>query len=98
MIKFIKNILASLDKTGEGYSIRKELAVIAVISAVYIACNKLPEADRIYAVYSLEVFAATCIGLVTIPELIKFLSLKRGTEIEITKTTETVNESVKNAE
>lgn len=94
MIKVIKNIFLSLDKTSEGYSIRKELAVAATVAFIYMACNKLPESDRIYAVYSLEIFAAVCIGLVTIPELIKFISLKGGS-IEVTKTekTETVTET-----
>lgn len=81
-----KKLFASFDTTPAGYSGRKLSAAAAVLTAIYISCRLLPEAARLYAVFAFLTFAAVCLGLVTIPDLIKFLSSRGGsTVIESTK-------------
>lgn len=78
-------IVNSLDTENPGFSGRKISTAVALLTAVFIACFKLPPNDRIYAIYAFLIFAAVGLSLVTIPDLIKVLNAKNGTIIETTK-------------
>lgn len=95
MKNFFTKLFGSLDTTTNGFSGRKISAMIGVLTAVYIAGWLLPEKDRIYAVYAFLIFALLCLGLVTVPQLIQFLSDKKSAIIRTTQTTETVSETKK---
>ena len=79
MRRFITKLFASLDNHSVGYSGRKLSALATTLTAIYIATTLLPETDRIYGVYACFAYAAVCLGLVTIPQLIEFLSGKKPT-------------------
>jgi len=84
-VSFINDIFKSFSNDPGGWSGRKISAATGVITAVYIGVRLLPESDRIYAVYAFLMFSSVCLGLVTIPELIKFLSLRSGSMTKETK-------------
>ena len=70
---FITNIVRSLDNTqNSGYSARKLTALFSMFMAAYIAINKLPSEAQLHALYSFQILALVCLGIVTIEQIIKF--------------------------
>ena len=71
----IKDLYNSLFNNEEGFSFRK---IAAIFSIIVVAAKEtysiVSDVYKFYAVVSWLVFAAVCIGLVTIPDLIKFLN------------------------
>jgi hypothetical protein len=93
-MKFFRKLFGSLDNSSEGYSGRKMSAMVSVLTAIWIAVKLLPKEDLLYAFYAFLGFALLCLGLVTIPQLIEFLSDKPG-KIKETVKTETTTEKAK---
>jgi hypothetical protein len=77
IIKLITDFIDSFRADKAGLSGRKISAAISLLSAIFIAAKLLPPEERIYAVYALLTYSGVCLGLVTIPELITFLSGKK---------------------
>lgn len=82
---FFKELINSFSTSPGGLSGRKLSAAASLIWACYLA-DKLEDEERMYAVLFFLVFSAVCLGLVTIPELIKFLS-SRGSYVKESTTT-----------
>lgn len=72
-MSWINDIWNSLNTDKQGVSGRKLSAAISVLTAVWVGVMQVPESEKIYVVWSFLTFSAVCLGLVTIPELIKFL-------------------------
>jgi len=87
----LKGIIDSFKTTPGGFSGRKISAALSLIWACYLADGLTGDA-RMHAVFAFLIFSAVCLGLVTIPELIKFLSTKGGFVKEETISTTTVKE------
>lgn len=71
-----------------GFSYRKLGATFALYTAAKISFTITVEDTRFYLVITWIAFGAVCIGLVTIPDLIKFLSEKTSFKETVTKETE----------
>ena len=70
---FITNVIRSLDNVqNSGYSARKLTALFSMFMAAYIAIQKLPSEAQLHALYSFEILALLCLGIVTIEQIIKF--------------------------
>lgn len=79
VFKPVVDFYHSLFNNNLGFSFRKGAAVFALWTAREISLNITDSAQMVACAASWKIFAAVCIGLVTIPELIKFLSIKGGT-------------------
>lgn len=74
----IDNFFLSFKHGKEGYSARKSSTFACLVVAFFmIFFDKIPEEHRINAFYALLVTGLLCLGLVTIPQLIEILSLKK---------------------
>lgn len=71
MKNIFKNIFASLDNHNLGYSGRKLTAVFAILMGAYITYT-LPLEVRLHALYSWQILALLCLGIVTVEQIIKF--------------------------
>lgn len=71
MKNIFKNIFASLDNHNLGYSGRKLTALFAVLMGAYITYT-LPLEVRLHALYSWQLLALLCLGIVTFEQIIKF--------------------------
>jgi hypothetical protein len=78
MKNIFKNIFASLDNHNLGYSGRKLTALFAVLMGAYITYT-LPLEARLHALYSWQLLALLCLGIVTFEQIIK---LKNGDKPE----------------
>ncbi len=74
MKDFIKKLVSSLDTTTNGFSGRKLTALASIIIAAYVTYT-LPDAVKLYALYSWQALALLCLGIVTVEQVIK---LKNG--------------------
>jgi MFS-type transporter involved in bile tolerance (Atg22 family) len=71
-LSFIGKLVASLDTTVYGFSLRKIAAVITIFAGIYLA-NKFATAENvIYLVGILLIFALLCLGIVTVDQLFRF--------------------------
>ena len=69
---FITNIVRSLDNTqNSGYSARKLTGLVAVITGIVVT-YVLPSEDKLHALYSWQLLALLCLGIVTVEQIIKF--------------------------
>jgi len=67
------------NEPGQGHSKRAWAAFTAVSTAIFITAYKLPPAQQFSALVVWIVFACICLGLITIPELLKwFAEVKNG--------------------
>lgn len=94
LIKPFFDFYHSFFNNDMGFSFRKCGAAFAIYTAGKISLSIQDQTMKFYVCCAWMVFAAVCIGLVTIPQLIQFLSDKKGTITETVKT-ETVNETTK---
>jgi hypothetical protein len=80
---FINNIVRSLDNIqANGYSARKLTALFSMFMAAFIAVQKLPSDAQLHALYSFELLALLCLGIVTIEQIIKFKTGNGNTDTE----------------
>lgn len=77
IFKPIVDIYNSLFNNDKGISFRKGYAVIAIIYAYQLQLSILDDKVKEKIIYSWQLVGLLCIGLVTIPDLIKFLSSKK---------------------
>jgi len=75
----IKNLLGSFNNAKDGWSKRALSAFISIATAIYITVHKLPESAQLHALYSWQVFALCCLGLITGSQLIELTSKKNET-------------------
>lgn len=73
------NLLGSLNTKDGGYSGRKLSALAAIIVSIHSTERIVDAGVLMYVIFGWLVFASICLGLVTIPELIKFLNSKNET-------------------
>lgn len=74
---FFSDLLGSLNtKDGIGFSARKLSALVAISISIYSTQRINDATILMYVIFGWLVFASVCLGLVTIPELIKFLNSK----------------------
>lgn len=71
MKNIFKNIFASLDNHNLGYSGRKLTALFAILMGAYVTYT-LPLEVRLHALYSWQILALLCLGIVTVEQIIKF--------------------------
>lgn len=76
MIKKIKeiinNLIGSLDnKQDSGYSGRKLTGLFSVLIGACVT-YVLPEDAKLHALYSWQILALLCLGIVTVEQIIKF--------------------------
>ncbi len=76
--KVILWLFGSLDKSDNTSSGRKWAALTAIWTAVYITIKHTDNLNVKALVPDWLVFGAVCLGLITIPELIKFISARFG--------------------
>lgn len=74
---FIK-LIQSLEANKSGFSGRKLSAMAAIVTGIFTTIKIIPKEQQLHALYAWQIFALVCLGLVTIPELIKFLSLTKN--------------------
>lgn len=88
MQAILKNIIESFSKKNNGFSARKlsafhgvGVATIASLAGIFYTIHfQHPELIKFIIIVWL-LFALLCLGLVTIPELIKFLNSKNDSNI-----------------
>lgn len=69
---FINNLVRSLDnKQDAGYSARKLTGLVSIITGIVVTYH-LPSDAKLHALYSWQVLALLCLGIVTIEQIIKF--------------------------
>ncbi len=69
---FITNLVRSLDnKQDAGYSARKLTGLVSIITGIVVTYH-LPGEAKLHALYSWQVLALLCLGIVTIEQIIKF--------------------------
>lgn len=73
-------ILASFKNSKGNYSARKLSAFVAVATAIYITARLIPEAAQIDALYAWLIFAAVCMGIVTVEQIVNLRSNTSPTE------------------
>lgn len=64
-------LLASFDTTTHGFSSRKLTAFVSIIVAIYVTYT-LPMDMRLHALYSWQLLALICLGIVTIQNILEF--------------------------
>ena len=79
MRKVINDLINSFTTDKIGFSARKLSAFVGVSIAV-IVTSKLPQAERLHAIYAWQTFALLCLGIVTIEQII---NLKNGKQNEL---------------
>lgn len=90
--KFGKKLISSLDNHSQGFSGRKISAAIAVLTCVVISLLYTEPANAVHMVMVWLCFAAICLGIVTIEQVIK---LKNG-GTSTTTSTETITTETSN--
>lgn len=70
----------SLFNNDKGFSFRKLYAVFAIWAAYQLQLSVLDDKIKAAIILYWQVLGAVCIGLVTIPELIKFLNKNKPDE------------------
>ena len=67
-------ILQSFKNIKGNYSARKLSAFVAVATSIYITARLIPEASQIDALYAWLIFAAVCMGIVTVEQIVNLRS------------------------
>jgi hypothetical protein len=67
-------ILASFKNIKGNYSARKLSAFVAVVTAIYITARLIPATAQIDALYAWLIFAAVCMGIVTVEQIVNLRS------------------------
>jgi hypothetical protein len=75
-------ILQSFKNIKGNYSARKLSAFVAVATSIYITARLIPEAAQIDALYAWLIFAAVCMGIVTVEQIV---NLRSNTQAPATK-------------
>lgn len=63
-------ILDSFKNIKGNYSARKLSAFVAVVTSIYITAKLIPATAQIDALYAWLVFAAVCMGIVTVEQIV----------------------------
>jgi hypothetical protein len=93
MKKLITKLFQSFEANKDGFSGRKISAMVAIVTGIYITVKLIPESAQLHALYAWQMFALVCLGLVTIPELIKFITEVKNGKNETTPTPPADNDS-----
>jgi hypothetical protein len=72
--KINMKILDSFKNIKGNYSARKLSAFVAVATSIYITARLIPEAAQIDALYAWLIFAAVCMGIVTVEQIVNLRS------------------------
>jgi len=67
-------ILDSFKNIKGNYSARKLSAFVAVATSIYITARLIPAAAQIDALYAWLIFAAVCMGIVTVEQIVNLRS------------------------
>lgn len=84
MKQILNKLLASLDTHTKGYSGRKLTAMWAVLVGTAVT-YALPDEAKLHALYSWQLLALLCLGIVTVQNIIQF---KNGNNNESKPNTE----------
>jgi len=85
----LKKLIASFDNSTLGFSGRKLTAFASVVIAAYVTYT-LPLEVRLHALYSWQILALLCLGIITVEQVIKFKNGQSVKETETTTTKETI--------
>ena len=79
---FISNLVRSLDNTqNSGYSARKLTGLFSVLIGACVTYVLPPDA-KLHALYSWQLLALLCLGIVTVEQIIKFKTGQGTTNAE----------------
>lgn len=93
IFKPIIDLYNALFNNDNGFSFRKLGALFAMYSAYKLQLTLTTDSSRQTVIMAWMTFSSVCIGLVTIPDLIKFLN--KDKTITETKTNLEINETTK---
>ena len=82
IFKPFKDLYNSLFNNDSGFSFRKLYAILAMHYAFSLQQSIVDDQVKKIVIFGWMTLGATCIGLVTIPDLIKFLSTKKDEKAE----------------
>lgn len=71
MKQILNKLIASFDTYNKGFSSRKLTAFVSIIVAIYVTYT-LPLDMRLHALYSWQLLALLCLGIVTIQNILEF--------------------------
>jgi hypothetical protein len=76
-------ILDSFKNIKGNYSARKLSAFVAVATSIYITARLIPEAAQIDALYAWLIFAAVCMGIVTVEQIVNLRSNTQQPKVDM---------------
>lgn len=80
--EILNNFLGSLDtKQNSGWAARKLTALFAILIGAVVTYF-IPVSDRLHALYSWQILALLCLGIVTVEQIIKFKTGQGTTNAE----------------
>lgn len=97
-IPFVTKMFSSLDNHSLGYSGRKVTAAFSVLIGAYITIYELPKDTLLHALYSWQIVALLCLGIVTVENIIAFKNGNNSTTTKESTSTETTSETVTSKE
>lgn len=71
MKQILNKLIASFDTYNKGFSSRKLTAFTAIVVAIYVTYT-LPLEMRLHALYSWQLLALLCLGIITAQNIIQF--------------------------
>jgi hypothetical protein len=87
----INNLFDSFNNLKKGWSGRKLSAFAGMIIAAYVTVKIVPPSEALHALYSWQIFILTCLGIVTVEQIIiLFFDKKINKNDEQVKTESTV--------
>ena len=69
----VKNLLSSFNNMKDGWSARKLSAFAGMLIAAYVTIKIVPASESLHALYSWQVFILTCLGIITVEQIIILL-------------------------
>jgi len=95
IFKPLKDFYNSLFNNNDGFSYRKILAGFSIFAAYKLSLDIESDEIKQHVIASWQILGATCIGLITVPQLITLFSNKKDeakTEVKTEVTTEVKTE------
>lgn len=72
IFKPIKDFYNSLFNNNDGFSYRKGLGIFSAVVALHLSEQVTNDEVKQHIIASWQILCAICVGLITVPELIKF--------------------------
>jgi hypothetical protein len=92
LASIVKNLLSSFNNMKDGWSARKLSAFAGMLIAAYVTVKIVPVEQSINALYSWQVFILTCLGIITVEQIIILLFNNKPKKNDTTTDTTTRQE------